>query len=211
MILETLIVGPLETNCYILGAEDTGEAIVIDPGAGVPAIMGALEEKDLGVRYIFNTHGHFDHVSGDGGLKDATGAEIMLHPADAFLLEALEDQASAFGIAVHGTLKVDVPLADGFQLALGEVRGTVLHTPGHTPGSVCLLVGGKAFVGDTIFAGSVGRTDLPGGSYEEIAQSVRRLLALGDGVELYPGHGPKTTVGRERAHNPLVMEFLKEA
>ena len=200
MILETLIVGPLETNCYILGAEDTGEAMVIDPGAEAPTIMRVLEEKDFKVRYIFNTHGHFDHVSGDRELKEATGAEIMLHPADAFLLEALEDVPN-----------VDVPLAAGFELALGEVRGTVLHTPGHTPGSVCLLVGGRAFVGDTIFAGSVGRTDLPGGSYGEIAQSVRRLLALGDGVELYPGHGPKTTVGRERAHNPFVMEFLKEA
>lgn len=204
MILETLVVGPLEVNCYILGCEETREGIVIDPGDDVPDILDVLRRRGIRVKYIANTHAHFDHVGGVKGLKEVTGAQFLLHRDDLFLLNSMAEQASLFGFDAGIAPKVERFLVDGDKVAFGEETLKVLHTPGHSPGGVCYYTDDKAFVGDTLFAGSIGRTDLAGGSYQALIDSVKnRLFSLDDDVMVYPGHGPVTTIGGERLHNPF--------
>jgi glyoxylase-like metal-dependent hydrolase (beta-lactamase superfamily II) len=207
MILETFPVGPLACNCTILGDEAAREAIVIDPGDEVGRIHRRLTELGLKLKQIIVTHAHIDHVGGALRLKRLTGAPIFLNEEDLPLLKMMAAQAAWLGVDPPETEPPDESLADGQQVGLQNYPAQVLYTPGHTQGSVCLhFVPLKLLVaGDTLFAGSIGRTDLPGGNFDQIMDSLRsRLLALPDETRVLPGHGPFTTIGEERAGNPFL-------
>ncbi|MCB7128693.1 MAG: MBL fold metallo-hydrolase [Candidatus Brocadiales bacterium] len=208
MILETLEVGPLAVNCYVLGSREGGEGVVIDPGDEPEEIIRAVaEHKLLGkIRYILATHGHFDHVGATKKLKEELpSARFLIHKLDVELLDILKDQAGYFGCPEVEKPHVDGYVADGDTISFDGIDLKVAHTPGHSSGGVCYLTDGKAFVGDTLFAGSVGRTDFPGCSAEELVNSIRgKLLPLGEDVVVYPGHGPSTTIGEEMRSNPFL-------
>ena len=207
MILETFPVGPLQCNCTLLGDEAAGEAIVIDPGDEVSRINSRINELGLKVKQILITHAHIDHVGGALRLKRLTGAPILLNENDLPLLEMMAAQAAWLGIAPPETAPPDETLTDGMRVGLSTYPAQVLHTPGHTQGSVCLhFVPLKMVIaGDTLFARSIGRTDLPGGDYGQIIDSIHtRLLTLPDDTRVIPGHGPATTIGEERRANPFL-------
>jgi len=207
MILETFPVGPLQCNCTLLGDEEAGEAIVIDPGDEVSRIYRRLQDLGLRVKQILVTHAHIDHVGGALKLKQLTGAPILLNENDLPLLKMMEAQAAWVGVPTPEVTAPDASLADGMQVGLERYPAQVLHTPGHTQGSVCLhFVPLKMIIaGDTLFAGSIGRTDLPGGNSRQILASIEsRLMVLGDDTRVLPGHGPETTIGFERNHNPFL-------
>jgi len=207
LILKALTVGPLETNCYILGDEKSKEAIVIDPGGDFKEIEEQLKESKLKIKYIVLTHGHFDHTGALAQLKKATGAEVLIHAEDASMLSPA-GQAQPFSMesgAVACT--ADRTTEEGDKIKFGQYSLEVLHTPGHTPGGISLLIDKMIFVGDTLFCGSIGRTDLPGGSFERLIDSIKRkLLTNGDDYMIYPGHGPASTIGEERRNNPFLTE-----
>lgn len=204
MIIEALEVGPIMANCYILGCEQTKKAAVIDPGDDVPDILSALERLELTVELILNTHGHFDHVAGNRALKSATGAPILIHADDAPMLNHLSRDAAMFGLSADNSPAADRLLKEGDTVTIGTYTFTAMHTPGHTPGSLALHMRGHVFVGDTLFHGSIGRTDLPGGDYDDLIRSVReKLFTLADDTKVYCGHGPYTTIGREKKFNPF--------
>jgi glyoxylase-like metal-dependent hydrolase (beta-lactamase superfamily II) len=207
MILETFPVGPLACNCTILGDEEAGEAIVIDPGDEVGRIHRRLTELGLKLKQILVTHAHIDHVGGALKLKRLTGAPILLNENDLPLLKMMEMQAGWIGIPTPETAPPDENLVDGLRVGLERYPAQVLHTPGHTQGSVCLHFASLKMViaGDTLFAGSIGRTDLPGGNYGQIIDSIEsRLLTLPDETKVLTGHGPATTIGAERKSNPFL-------
>ncbi len=208
MIFEQLTVGPLQCNCFILGDEATREAIVVDPGEEAGRILALVNRHRLTVRSIVQTHAHFDHVGATGPLREATGAEVCLHRGDTFLYENLAMQAKLFGVPVPKAAPVSRWYDHGEEVKAGGLIMGVLHTPGHTPGSVCLSMASDQllFSGDTLFCGSIGRTDLWGGSYEQIMTSIKeRVLTLPDDTIVYPGHGPETTIGDERRTNPFIQ------
>lgn len=205
MIIQSLAVGPIMANCFILGCETTRKAVVIDPGAESSRILMKLAEKKLTVEYIINTHGHFDHVGANRKMKEATGARLVIHKEDQHMLGMLSDMSAAFGMSVENSPPPDQTVKDGDTIQFGQISLTVLHTPGHTPGGISLFTDEAVFVGDTLFAGSIGRTDFPGGSFDILASSIRnKLYTLGDKVTVYTGHGPETTIGREKRFNPFV-------
>lgn len=206
MFLKTLVVGAIETNCYLVACPETREAAVIDPGAEGQRILQAVAENGLRVKYIINTHGHGDHIAANGTVKEATGAEILIHQDDAVYLTDPKKSLLAFMGANKPEPPADRTLREGDVVEIGAtVRLEVIHTPGHTPGGICLKAGNVIFAGDTLFAGSVGRTDFPGGSYSKLISSIKeKLLRYQDDVEVYPGHGPGTTIGEERAYNPYL-------
>jgi glyoxylase-like metal-dependent hydrolase (beta-lactamase superfamily II) len=201
-------VGPFAANCYLLGCETSKRLAVIDPGGNAGRILGAVGEAGFTVEYIFNTHGHLDHVGANGAVKQATGAPILIAAPDAPMLTSPGRQLAGLLLPGSGGPPADRLLADGDTVALGELLLRVLLTPGHTPGSACFLVGDDLlFTGDTLFAGSVGRTDLSGGCWEDLLASIRdKLLPLGDGVRVLPGHGEATTIGQERRGNPFLQD-----
>jgi glyoxylase-like metal-dependent hydrolase (beta-lactamase superfamily II) len=204
MIVECLTVGPLMENCYILGDEKTGKAAVIDPGDEPERIVEKLNRKRLNCEYILLTHAHVDHVSGIKGVVEATGAKVLIHKGDAFMLKSAPVQALAFGMKPFMPPKIEKYIEDGDIIEIGNLKVKVLHTPGHSSGGVCFLVENCIFVGDTIFQGSIGRTDLPGGDYNELIASVEaKIFTLPDDTVIYPGHGPETTVGYEKKYNPF--------
>ncbi len=204
MIIKKLTVGPIQANCFILGCEKTKEAVVIDPGDEVDRSLFTLAESKLKVKYIINTHGHFDHVGGNKHLKEVTGAELMIHKEDVHMLEQLTSTASSFGLAAENSPGPDKLLEEGETLTFGEITLQVIHTPGHSLGGVSLHTNGALFVGDTLFAGSIGRTDFPGGDYGVLIASIqKKLFPLGDDVTVYTGHGPETTIGHEKRTNPF--------
>ena len=207
MVMETFPVGPLQCNCTLLGDEDAGEAIVIDPGDEVSRIYGRIADLGLKLKQILVTHAHIDHVGGALKLKRLTGAPIMLNENDLPLLKMMEAQAAWVGVPTPEVAAPDASLADGMQVGLERYPARVLHTPGHTQGSVCLHFEPLKMVlaGDTLFAGSIGRTDLPGGDPRQIIESIEtRLMALPDETQVVPGHGPATTIGAERNSNPFL-------
>ncbi len=205
MIIKELAVGPIMANCYIVGCEDTKAAAVIDPGDDADKILMLLAESALTVNCIINTHGHFDHVGANSRLKEATGAQIMIHALDEPMLSELSATAASMGINADNSPPADRLLADDDTITFGNITLKVLHTPGHTQGGISLFTEGHVFVGDTLFAGSVGRTDFPGGDFETLKTSVKnKLYVLDDDVIVYPGHMGRTTIGREKQSNPFV-------
>jgi glyoxylase-like metal-dependent hydrolase (beta-lactamase superfamily II) len=207
MILETFPVGPLQANCTILGDEEAAEAIVIDPGEEASRIQGRLAELGLTLKQILLTHGHIDHVGGAQELKRLTGAPILLNEDDLPLLKMVGVQAMFFGLPKPETGLPDQHLSDGQRVGLERYPAKVLCTPGHTKGSVCFYFASLKLLvaGDTLFAGSIGRTDLPGGNSAKIINSIQtRLLTLPDETRVLTGHGPETTIGRERRSNPFL-------
>ncbi len=209
-----MTLGPIQSNCYLVGDSATGDAIVIDPVDNAPLILKAIGERDWTVREILATHGHFDHIMASAELKEATGAPFRLHRADEPLVRALPEQVRAFiGIEVPPAAEPDGFLEDGDRVSAGAIEMAVLFTPGHTPGHLSFVLPGArtVFCGDVLFAGSIGRTDLPGGDYTTLMESiVTRLLPLGDEYAVLPGHMQNTTIGQERTTNPFVLDYLRE-
>jgi hydroxyacylglutathione hydrolase len=210
MILKMFTFGMYLTNCYIVGCEETKEAIVIDPGFDrdreAKEVLNFIEQNDLHVKYIVNTHGHADHTAGNGIIKKATGAPILIHEDDAIMLTTVAKTLSrVFGLRVTSP-PADRTLQDGNVIQVGRTKLVVLHTPGHSRGGISLLGEDFVFTGDTLFAGSIGRTDFPGASFEEIIHSIKtKLVTLPDHFKAYPGHGPPTTIGEEKKHNPFLQ------
>ncbi|MBA2880301.1 glyoxylase-like metal-dependent hydrolase (beta-lactamase superfamily II) [Desulfosalsimonas propionicica] len=205
MILKTLAVGPIMANCYIIGCENTKSAAVIDPGEEADRILKELAKDNLTLKYIINTHGHFDHVGGNYDLKKASGADIVIHPADEAMLADLVRTAAAFGLSAQNSPAPDRTVQEGDTISFGEITLKVLHTPGHSPGGISLHTDNMVFVGDTLFAGSIGRTDLPGGDFQTLISSIKtKLFPLGDDVKVYTGHEQATTIGQEKRANPFL-------
>ncbi|MFO7971926.1 MAG: MBL fold metallo-hydrolase [Desulfobacterales bacterium] len=208
MIIKELVVGPLMANCFIFGCDETKEAVVIDPGGDADRILFSLSDSGLTVKYIINTHGHFDHVAANGKIKDATGADILIHPLDAPMLESLSTNAALFGISVENSPPCDQTIEEGDTVSFGKITLKVLHTPGHTPGGISLYTDKIVFVGDTLFSGSIGRTDFPGGDFNTLISSIRtKLFKMDDDVRVLSGHGPETSIGSEKRFNPFVGLF----
>ena len=208
MILKTLPVGIIQTNCYIVGCEETHEGVVIDPGGHPERILDTIEQNNLTIRYVLNTHCHFDHMAANAEIVAATGAPLALHPAEIPLLKA-KGGASLFGMSIEDSPPPDIELEPGQTLTVGTLRFQVLHTPGHTPGGLTFYLPDErvAFDGDLLFAMGVGRTDLPGGDWETLIHSIRTVIfTMPDETVLYPGHGSQTTVRREKRSNPWVAE-----
>ena len=208
MIHEILPVGPLQCNCSIIGDETTREAMVIDPGDDIEDVAAIIRKHNLKVNQIVITHAHIDHVGGAMKLRAATGAPILLNQNDYALLKMLDEQAAWIGMRSPGKVEIDHSVSTGETVAAGSHSAQILHTPGHTEGSICLYFAAekKLIAGDTLFAGSIGRTDLPGGSTQKILHSLHNtVMALPDETVVIPGHGPLTTIGEERESNPFLM------
>lgn len=209
MLIESIVVGPLGVNCFILGDRQSNEGMIVDPGADCDKILAAVSRFGLTVKYIVNTHGHFDHVGCNRPVQEKTGAELLIHEKDVPLLSQASRSAQMYGLSVEDSPAPSRFLTDGMRLELGKRSIEILHTPGHTQGGCCLLLAGQGVVitGDTLFADSVGRTDLPGGSHEQLIASIKaKLMPLPDETVVWPGHGPSSTIGRERRLNPYINE-----
>lgn len=207
MIFETIVVGPLGVNCFILGCEESKEGIVVDPGAEPGKIIAAVKRLGVRIGCVINTHGHFDHIGGNRKVLEQTGARLLIHESDVPLLSRAADSAAMFALTVDNSPSPDSFLEDGMNLSFGRYQSRVLHTPGHTPGGCCLYFAdqGMVITGDTLFADGIGRTDFPGSSYKALIDGIReKLLTLPDSVRVYPGHGPATTIGHERQCNPYI-------
>lgn len=207
MIHKIFPVGPLACNCSVVGDEKTHEAMVIDPGDEIEKVLAILQQYNLTVKQIVITHAHIDHIGGAAKLKRLTGAPILLNSNDQMLLKMLDVQASWLGMRPPEDAAIDASVTTGDKLRAGSLTADVLHTPGHTEGSICLYFAAekKLIAGDTLFAGSIGRTDLPGGSYKKIMESLHGpVMALPDETIVVPGHGPLTTIGEERDSNPFL-------
>ena len=217
MIIEVRAVAPFYKNGFVVGCERTREAVLIDPGDEVDELLGAVRDLDVEVQSVLLTHAHVDHITGVAAAKEAFDVPVYLHADDLFLYEAAVQQGAMFGFTVRQPPPVDA-YYDVTPLYFGDYEVRVHHTPGHCPGGVCLQIGKKGaagthlFVGDTLFAGSIGRTDLPGGDYGVLLRSITEVIfPLGDDAIVHPGHGPDTTIGREKATNPFVLEYLARA
>jgi glyoxylase-like metal-dependent hydrolase (beta-lactamase superfamily II) len=209
MILKKLLVGPLGVNCYILGDEKTREAIVIDPGGNAHAILASIQKHQLKVNAIVNTHAHFDHVGALHALRAETGAPFILHEDEVAMLRGAQSSAAMYGLSIPPQAAPDRTVRDGDRIECGDIALTVLHTPGHTPGGICLLQAKNVFVGDTLFQGGIGRTDFPGGDYMTLMTSIRdKLLPLPDDTIVYPGHGAQTTIGEEKLLNMFLRPLI---
>jgi glyoxylase-like metal-dependent hydrolase (beta-lactamase superfamily II) len=214
MILEVRAEPPFHKNGYVVGCPDTHAAVIIDPGDEVDELLGVVRDYKLDVQCILLTHAHIDHVTGVAAAKEAFDVPVYLHQDDLFLYERAVQQGAMFGFKVQQPPPIDV-FYDMTPVGFGELEARVHHTPGHCPGGVCLQIGNKGtagehlFVGDTLFAGSIGRVDLPGGDYETLMRSITEVLfPLGDAAIVHSGHGPDTTIGRERQTNPFVLEYF---
>jgi glyoxylase-like metal-dependent hydrolase (beta-lactamase superfamily II) len=211
VIIRTVPVGITQTNCYIVGCEETQEGVVIDPGGHPQRILKAIEESGLTIRYVLNTHCHFDHMGANAEIVAATGAPLALHPAELPMLQA-RGGAALFGVFVKESPPPDMELEPGQVLEVGTLRFQVLHTPGHSPGSLTFYSQeeGLAFAGDVLFHAGIGRTDLPGGDWDTLMRSIRDVLfVMPDETVICPGHGPKTTVGQEKRSNPWMAGDLE--
>ncbi|PYR13489.1 MAG: MBL fold metallo-hydrolase [Acidobacteria bacterium] len=215
MVIETQAAGPFMQNGFIVACDESREAVIIDPGDGVRDLLAFAERNSLAIRHILLTHAHVDHVTGVGAAKRALNVPIYLHRDDLFLYDRAVESGAMFGLHVETPPPIDVFYSPGQVIAFGSCEARPHHTPGHCPGGVCLQIGTRGqpgkdlFVGDTLFAGSIGRTDLPGGDYNTLISSIRDVLfAFGDDAVVHPGHGPATTIGRERKSNPFLVATL---
>lgn len=207
MIHEIFPVGPLQCNCSVIGDETTHEAIVVDPGDEIERVLLALQRHGLKLKHILITHGHIDHVAGAMKLKAATGAPILMNSADQFQLQMLDQMAAWIGVPAPGKVTIDGSLEHDAAIRVGRLEARAIHTPGHTEGSTCIYFPAekKLIAGDTLFAGSIGRTDLPGGDLQKIIRSLNdRVLTLPEETIVIPGHGPATSIGEEKESNPFV-------
>ncbi|MFO8073057.1 MAG: MBL fold metallo-hydrolase [Polyangia bacterium] len=203
--IETIVNGPFQENCYLAWDSETRAGAFFDPGSEPDKLIRTARFLEVEVKAIFNTHGHIDHAGAAARVREELGVPFAIHPADAFLLEGMPDQARMFGIEPMEVPPIDRELAHEAEIEIGGHCGRVLHTPGHTPGGVCFSFDELVIAGDTLFAGSIGRSDLPGGSHRQLLESIRRrLLQLPNDRRVFCGHGPPTTIGRERRHNPFI-------
>jgi glyoxylase-like metal-dependent hydrolase (beta-lactamase superfamily II) len=212
MITKMFTVGTLYTNCYVVGCNETKEALIIDPGFDTELvakrILREADQLELQIKYIVNTHGHSDHIAGNGIVKKLTSVPILIHEYDApMLTKATENLTMLFGLRTVSLPPADRMLYNGDAIEVGEVMFRVLHTPGHTRGSISILGNDVVFTGDTLFAGSIGRTDLPDSSPKEIMTSLKKLTILPDHIKVYPGHGPASTIGEEKKSNPFLQNL----
>jgi hydroxyacylglutathione hydrolase len=201
MIIKNVVVGPLENNCFIIGDESTKEALVIDPGDEPDRILDSINENSFNVKYIVCTHAHFDHVGAVTDLKNETGAKIVIHRNELEIYKSTTDQAALWGYNLDPLPEPDIFVSEGDKIEIGDLSFEILHTPGHSPGGICLYGEGILITGDTLFAGSVGRTDLYGGNIERLKKSFKRLMSFSDEIRVLPGHGPETTIGHEKSYN----------
>jgi glyoxylase-like metal-dependent hydrolase (beta-lactamase superfamily II) len=207
LVLEHLMVGPLQANCYIVGHEKTGEAVIIDPGGDGDVILSAVRRKPWKIVAVLNTHAHFDHTAANGAVVRETGAPLMVPRSDAPHLKLAHTAAGVYGLSVEQSPQADRMLNEGDVITVGDQEIQVLSTPGHTIGGATFMTSVGLFSGDALFAGSIGRTDLPGGDYDTLINSIKeKILSLPDDTPVYPGHGPATTVGRERETNLFFQE-----
>lgn len=207
MLFDSIVVGALGVNSFILGCEETRQGVVVDPGDEVDRILARVEQHGLTLTAVINTHGHFDHVGANSALKKVCPAPFYIHQADAPMLGRVAQVANMYGLPGENSPEPDAFLEDGMVIQFGNCQLKIIHTPGHTPGGCCLYLEQeqKLISGDTLFADGVGRTDLPGGSHQQLVQSIKeRLFCLPDQVKVYPGHGPATTIGHEKRHNPYL-------
>lgn len=207
MKIDTIVVGALQSNCFIVYDEDSHDAIVVDPGDEAEKIISLIEDRKLKVSRIVCTHAHFDHVGAVTTLKEKTGAAVMLHKGDLDIYMRADKQGALWGFHIEQPPAPDMFMLEGDEVAVGRFRLKVLHTPGHSPGGICLYGEGVILTGDTIFAGSVGRTDFPGGSLTELKRSFAGIIALPAETRIFPGHGPLTTVKNEKENNFFVHEL----
>ncbi len=205
--VETLVVGPIEENCYVLRDDDTDAGIIIDPGDNGQEILAYVRDNGIKVKLIVNTHGHWDHIGAVDFLRDELAVGLAIHADDASMLTATREEMAAYSVFAGGKRPAEILLKDGDTISFGNSSLKVIHTPGHTRGGICLYGGGCLFSGDTLFAGSVGRTDFPGGDYRAILHSVNiQLEQVDDETRVFPGHGPATRMGRERRCNPYLQK-----
>lgn len=203
MIFKHFTAGIYETNNYLIICEKTREAALIDAGGNYEKTISLLKENNAELKYILHTHGHWDHIQGDNKLQKSTGAKVLINKEDEFLVKALEQQLLMHGINPELPPEINGFLEDNQEIQVGELKLKVIHTPGHSPGGVCFLAEKTLISGDTLFAESVGRTDLPGGSFEVLGNSIKnKLFTLPEDITVYPGHGPSTTIGHEKQNNP---------
>ena len=207
MIIRSLVVGPLENNCFIIADENTKEGLVVDPGDEPDRILDLINKNSFNIKYIVCTHAHFDHVGAVPDLKKETGAKIVIHRDELEIYKSTKDQAAIWGYELDPLPEPDMFVSEGDKIEVGDLRFEILHTPGHSPGGICLYGEGILITGDTLFAGSVGRTDFYGGDMEKLKRSFRRLLSLSDKIKVLPGHGPETTIGQERTDNFFSYNF----
>jgi len=208
MIIKTVVVGPLQVNCYIIADEASKKAVVIDPGDEPERIIDVIKESGLKVEYIICTHGHFDHVGAVIDLKRETGAKVVLHKEDLLLYSSSKDAAFLWGFDAEDQPAPDMYVNDGDIIKAGGLSFEVLYTPGHSTGGICLYSGDIVVTGDTLFEGSVGRTDLPGGDMGRLKKSFQRLMSLPENARVLPGHGHASSIGREKKENMFAGEFL---
>ncbi len=204
--IKEIVVGPLEVNCYIVYDTENREAIVVDPGDEPDRILDLITSSNLKVRHIICTHTHFDHVGTIPELKEKTAAQIVIHEKEAEIYEAARDMAAFWGYDVDPLPPPDIFVSEGDEIKTGNLVFRIIHTPGHSPGGICLYGSGIAITGDTLFAGSVGRTDLPGGDINLLKESFKRLMSLPENTAVLPGHGPRSTIGREKRENFFINE-----
>lgn len=207
MLIRNITVGPLQANCFIIGDETSRQAIVIDPGDEPDLIMDVINENRLEVSYIVCTHGHFDHVGAVSDIKEKTGAKVIIHKDEIEIYHAARDMAAFWGYEVERLPEPDMLVDDGDRIGVGNTNFTILHTPGHSPGGICLYGDDIIVTGDTLFAGSVGRTDFYGGDMNKLRESFNRLMSLPDETRVLPGHGPDSTIGIEKKDNPFASDF----
>ena len=209
MIFEHFVVGALEVNCYLIGCDKSREIAIIDPGGEAEKIMATIKENNHKPVYIINTHGHIDHIAANKEFKDRYNIPLLIHSKDALFLTSQQDSMLEMMLNAQPSPPADELLEEGDNIAIGSINLEVIHTPGHSPGSICLKFNQALFTGDTLFTSGIGRTDLPGGSYDELMKSIKeKILKFDRGWMIYPGHGPSSTIGHEIDYNPFLKEDL---
>ncbi|MDI6800588.1 MAG: MBL fold metallo-hydrolase [Thermodesulfovibrionales bacterium] len=208
MLIKNIVVGPLEVNCFIIADEISKKAVVIDPGDEPDRIMDIIRDKGLGVEHIICTHGHFDHVGAVSDLKKETGAKFLMHRDELEIYRAAKDMAAFWGFEMDDIIEPDDFVKEGDVIEVGSLSFEVFHTPGHSPGGICLYGEDIVITGDTLFAGSVGRTDFYGGDMNKLKESFKRLMSLSEKTRVLSGHGPETTIGYEKKENMFSEEFM---